>query len=576
MSRISQSDPRRREKGYRDNREKGRRNEEGYRANSEEVRRTGDEFRVDPEEVRRMMEEEPETLSPGQIRRRQRAKMESPKAAQKRRREARKEALREEVRKRLYAPQPVNVNKEIFVVALFFTLLFTGFAAYFIHYVQFEKDEYIVSPYNRRQDVLEEKVIRGSILASGGEVLAVSYLNEEGEEQRSYPYEGLFAHAVGYADNGKSGLESSYNYYLLASHTNLRDQVVNDLQEKKNQGDSLVTTLDLSLQQTAREAIGSYKGAVIALEPSTGKVLAMVSRPGFDPNTIGEDWEELVSEENTDANLVNRATQGLYPPGSVFKILTALEFRREAGQQGIDSFEYDCDGIFSDGTDSIACYNGAEHGWENFRSAFANSCNGAFCDIGLRLDKAAFRELCETCFFNESFDFSLATTSGSFALDGNSTSWQAMQTAIGQGETLVTPLQMAMITCGIANGGRVMKPTLVSRVESAEGALVKEFEPEAYRDIMTAGESAFLTDIMTSVVNNGTGSVLWTEDYQAACKTGTAQYETGNDSAHSWIVAFAPAEEPKIVVAVVLEDIGSGSGAANYVAREVLDEYLLR
>lgn len=516
-----------------------------------------------------------EAASPEQIRRFfNMAPKETPEEAKRRKKKEAREALRAKVRERLYTPKPVNVNKEIFLVALFFTLLFAGFTAFYILYIQSGREEYITSPYNRRQEVLEETVMRGKILSGDGETLAYSYMDEEGKEQRSYPYGSLFAHAVGYASNGRSALEASHNYYLITSHVNVIDQIRSDLQGVKKQGDNLVTTLSLPLQQAASEAMGSYRGAVIALEPSTGKVLALVSQPGFDPNLIEDAWDSLVSEENTEANLMNRATQGLYPPGSVFKILTALEYRHEVGQQGIDSFEYVCDGVFSDGSNSLACYNWAEHGYENFRDAFANSCNGAFCEIGLKLDRTKFARLCRTLFFNEDFSFSLATTSGQFKLEENSTSWQIMQTAIGQGETLVTPLQMALITCGIANGGRVMKPYLADRVESAEGELIKQFAPEVYRDVFTAGDCAFLTDLMVSVVEQGTGSALRTDDYQAACKTGTAQYETGNDSSHSWIVAFAPAKDPKIAVAVVLEDIGSGSGAANYVARAVLDEYL--
>ena len=469
-----------------------------------------------------------------------------------------------------------KLNREIRVIVCFFLLLFGGFFAYFIYFVNVGSDSYVTSPYNKRHTILAESIVRGDILGSGGEVLASTSVGEDGTETRTYPYGRLFSHAVGYASNGRSGIEANFNYYLLDSHDNLAERIRKDLQDEKNIGDSVVTTLDVALQQVAAQAMGGYRGAVIAIEPSTGRVLAMVSAPDFDPNTIESDWETLTEDPNGEARLLNRATQGKYPPGSTFKIVTLTAYLREHGMGSVLAYQYDCYGSYSDGNVSIPCFNGHEHGHETLENAFANSCNAAFCDIGMAVDPAFFRKTAESLFFNQTFDFSLATSSGTFTLDENSDSWAIMQTAIGQGETLVTPLQMALITCGIANGGVVRTPYIVDHIVNASGDLVKSFSATDLADAFSEEEASVLNRMMCEVVNAGTGHVLQTDAYQAAAKTGTAQYQTGADSSHAWVTAFAPADDPRIVVTVILEDGGTGSGTATGVARQILDAYLLR
>lgn len=184
-------------------------------------------------------------------------------------------------------------------------------------------------------------------------------------ETREYPYGSLFAHVVGYSTVGKTGIESLANFDLLRSHTNLIEQTADEIMGRKSVGDNVVTTLNVNLQQIASDALGKNRGAVIAIEPDTGKILCMVSKPSFDPNTVAANWNDLVNGDSTEARLLNRATQGLYPPGSTFKIVTALEYMREH-PGAYNDYHYDCSGIFSFENNKIQCYHKKAHGSPGF------------------------------------------------------------------------------------------------------------------------------------------------------------------------------------------------------------------
>lgn len=187
-------------------------------------------------------------------------------------------------------------------------------AVYLGYFLTVNREAVINNAYNARLDTFAARVERGKILGSGGEVLAQTQTDEEGRETRIYPYGSLFAHAVGYSGRGKTGLEQLANFYLLSCHVNPLRQAADYLAGRKSFGDTLVTTLDPVLQQTAREGLGDNKGAVVVMEPDTGRILAMVSNPGFDPAAVERDWEQLTAEEDQEARLLNRALQGLYPP----------------------------------------------------------------------------------------------------------------------------------------------------------------------------------------------------------------------------------------------------------------------
>ena len=220
-----------------------------------------------------------------------------------------------------------TLNREFSVITYFFFFMFLALMIYFVYFQVVLSENFINSPYNSLQDLFAGRVVRGEILTSDGKIIAQSEVDSEGKEKREYPYGRMFAHAVGYSVNGKAGIENQSNFDLLRSHQFFLEQIVNDISGEKSIGDNVITTLDYEVQETAYNALGDYDGAVIVLEPSTGKILGMVSKPDFDPNTISQDWDTVNGEGST--ALYNRATQGQYTPGSVFKIFTALEYYRE-------------------------------------------------------------------------------------------------------------------------------------------------------------------------------------------------------------------------------------------------------
>ena len=217
-----------------------------------------------------------------------------------------------------------HTNRNILLITYLMVGLFISMIGYFGYFLQVRGETVINNSYNARLDRFSDRIIRGELLSHDGQILARTEADEDGSERRVYPYGPLFAHSVGYSDHGKTGLEALANFYLLSSHMNLIEQTVNEFSGVKNIGDNVITTLDVDLQQTASDALGGRRGAVIVMEPDTGKILAMISRPEYDPNTLEADWDFLISGENTEAQLLNRATQGLYPPGSTFKILTII------------------------------------------------------------------------------------------------------------------------------------------------------------------------------------------------------------------------------------------------------------
>ena len=466
-------------------------------------------------------------------------------------------------------------NKVILAVTYLGAALFLGLAGYMGYFLQVQRETVINNSYNARLDSFANRVVRGRILAADGTVLAENRTDGEGNETRIYPFGTVFDHVVGYSSNGKTGIESLANFYLLTSHVNLAEQVVNELGGAKSQGDDVYTTLDPELQQAAWAALGDHRGAVIAMEPDTGKILAMVSKPGYDPNTLAQDWEVLNADEGGQSPLLNRAAQGLYPPGSTFKIVTALEYMREHPQDYKD-YRFDCSGTYVNGDYTIRCYHGESHGSQDFVQAFANSCNGAFASLGLELNLASLKGTAEELLFNRELPLTgFPYKESSFVMEPGAGAWEILQTSMGQGRTEMTPLHNALLTAAIANGGTLMKPYLLDRVVSAGEEEVKKFMPEAWGSLMTAQEAANLTELMEAVVTVGTASALRTDAYQAAAKTGSAEFETGRET-HAWFTGFAPAQDPKLVVTVLVEEAGTGGRAAAPIARQLFDIYLTR
>lgn len=464
-------------------------------------------------------------------------------------------------------------NKEFAVIAYFFIGIFLAMIGYFTYFQVVRSEQFINNPYNTRLDSFAERIIRGDIVADDGTILATTKIDEKGNETRRYPFGRMYAHVVGYADNGKSGLESGYNFELLRSHSFILERVVNEIEGKKNQGDTLVTTLRNDLQQAAYKALGDRKGAVVVMEPDTGKILAMVSKPDFDPNTITTNWESILANDDKNSVLLNRACQGLYPPGSTFKLVTALEYIREH-PKNYKNYTYDCEGSITADSYTLHCFGNSVHGDVDLKKSLAKSCNSSFANIGLSLDLNSYADTCEDLLFNKNLPMSLAGSKSRFSLQPGASDSEIMATAIGQGETLVSPMHLALIVSAIQNKGVLMNPYLVQRVENADGNEVERFEPSAFGRLMTEQEAKILRSMMKAVVKDGTASALTSGNYTAAGKTGSAEFGTNKGDSHAWFVGYANAKDTtSIAIAVVVEGAGNGSTVGVPIAKSVFDTY---
>ena len=202
--------------------------------------------------------------------------------------------------------------------------------------------------------------------------------------------------------------------------------------------------------------------------------------------------------------------------------------------------------------------------------AFANSCNGAFASLGLELNSGKMRDLAEQFLYNQSLPLAIPYNQSSYTMEDGAGTWEILQTSIGQGKTQMTPMHNLMLISAVANGGTLMKPYFIDRVENVGGQTIKKFMPSSAGSLMSAGDAGLLTEFLTDVVTEGTGSAVRTDAYTVAGKTGSAEFETGKET-HAWFVGFAPAEDPKVAVCVLVEESGSGGQVAAPIARAIFD-----
>ena len=464
-------------------------------------------------------------------------------------------------------------NKETNIIAFFFVGLFVATIVYLCVFNIKDAGRVINNPYNKRVDNQVNKVVRGDILSSDGTVLATTVTEDDGTEHRYYPFDNLFCHSVGFSSaNGmKTGVEQSQNFYLLSETDNIFDQIGNDITGEKAKGHNVTTTLDVELTKTAYNALKGNKGAVIAMEPSTGRILAMVSNPSFDANNVDTDYDEWLTYESSDSVLLNRATQGLYPPGSTFKIITALAFIRQ--NEDYYNYSYKCDGqAYISGGTTIACFDHTVHGMQTLQDAFANSCNSAFSTIGAGLNKTSFINLCNTFMFNSNLPVGFEYSTSIMSVTEQSSVSEMQETSIGQGKTMITPLHNLMIASSVANNGVMMKPYIIDRIDDAQKRTVVQYSPSKIGTVMSSEEAEYLTECMREVVMSGTGNSMRYSSFEPAGKTGSAQYDD-SDNYHSWFVGFAPFDNPQIAVCVILEGGYSGIPSAQFVAKSVFECY---
>lgn len=454
-----------------------------------------------------------------------------------------------------------------------FSVLFLSMCGYLGYFTATQEQEMVNNSYNSRQKLILSKNYRGSIFDKDGVVLAETQIDKNQKEHRVYPYGEMFAHVVGYSTNGRMGVEAQTNYYLINTGISLAAKAANDASGVKNPGNNVYTTLDYELQEAASKAIGVYKGAVVVTECKTGKILALVSKPDFDPNHIEELWDGLVADEESSV-LLNRAYQGLYPPGSTFKILTALEYYKEKNGN-VKNYSFQCGGSFRYNGNKISCYHGVNHGSVNFVSSFANSCNSSFANIGMQLDRDKFQETLDKMMFNKALPINLTYNQSSCHVNTDLDDEEMMQTSIGQGKTQMTPMHLHMITSAIANKGTLMTPYVIDEIVSADGKIIKDYVDREYAALMTEEEAEFLRNLMVHVVTEGTGRALRVKglNFTSGGKTGSAEYNNVKGDSHAWFTGFAPAEDPEICVTVIIEGAGSGGDYAAPVAKRVFQTY---
>jgi peptidoglycan glycosyltransferase len=442
---------------------------------------------------------------------------------------------------------------------------------------------------NRRVRDSQFSVDRGAILIGSTPIAQSKPSNDQYQYQRTYASGPVYAPVTGYYSYlfGRAGIELNQNSELNGSDPSLAfRRVVDVITNRPQQGASVTLTLNAAAQQAAYSGLAGKTGAVVAIEPKTGRVLALATRPSYDPNDLaGHDlkkvsaaWKQL--NEAASRPMSNRAIKELYPPGSTFKLVTAAAALSSGKYTPESKVHSPAELPLPQTTVPLVNENGQNCGGSDNATltiALRYSCNTAFGTIGLDLKADALREQAAKFGFGERQLPELGAAASQFPADPNEP--QTAQSAIGQFDVRATPLQMAMVAAGIANKGDVMKPYLVQNVKTADLKTVSETKPESLHQAVTPEVAAQLTQMMVDVVENGTGKPGRISGVQVAGKTGTAQ--TSKDRPpFAWFTAFAPANDPKIAVAVLIEDANiprndiAGGTLAAPIAKKVMEAVL--
>jgi peptidoglycan glycosyltransferase len=423
-------------------------------------------------------------------------------------------------------------------------------------------------PENKRSIAKEMKIRRGDILGYDGSVMA-GVERRSGYYYRDYPNGTLAPQLLGYDSvrYGRSGVEAQFNDELTGQATDLGVQNwVDKLLGRRPQGADLKLTIVPGVQKVAQSVLQGQKGAVVALDPTTGALIASASAPTFDPARLEDRWPVL--SKDPDAPLLNRPTQGLYVPGSSFKVVTASG-GLDAGRVKPDT-EFVDTGTYVVFGGKVTNYGGEVFGPNDFTTAMTLSINTTFAKVGNLLGRRRLVSSAEKYGFYQTPPLELpegeVVPSGRYGrkgllapdafVDPLGVAWMAC----GQERLLATPLQMALVAGGVANGGRVMEPYYLQEIVASDGKVVRRTQPEQWLVATKAATADQLNQMMQRVVNAGTATAAALEGIQVAGKTGTA--EKGDGTNLAWFIGFAPAEDPRVAVAVVIEDTQSTGGEA--------------
>jgi peptidoglycan glycosyltransferase len=456
---------------------------------------------------------------------------------------------------------------------------------------------------NAIQRVVQFTIARGLIQSANGRATFATNRKEKQAGQtlyfRKYPQHGLAAQTVGYSTTSRSqaGLERSMNDYLTGANTNLSDafrHILDRLGSATVHGNNLQLTIRPNVQRLAQQLLGGRCGAVVAMNPHTGAVSVMASSPTYDSNLIDKPggYAKVLKIRGACGNgsaLLNRATQGLYTPGSTFKIVTAAA-ALDTGAFKPDSTFYDPGYCTEYGQQVSNAGNPDQGGHEvfghlNFVSAFQHSVNSVFCNIGKQIGAPTIIAYAKKFGFYKTPPLETPADerapSGMYTprhhLDENAAKADPGRLAFGQWTMQVTPLQMAMVAATVANGGIVPKPYVVQKIVAHDGSTVRTTRPSNLGRAIKPETAQILNQMMVAVVQGGTGTAAAIPGIQVAGKTGTA--ETGVDHVYTaWFVAFAPADNPQVAIAVVLEKQlnGFGGAVAAPIAKQVLEALLSR
>ncbi len=445
--------------------------------------------------------------------------------------------------------------------------------------------EYRENSLNARPQIEQQRVRRGVIRARDNTLLARSVKGGDDLYRRRYTQDAqLFAHVIGYdfLRIARAGLERSRND-ALAGERNELTSIVDELRGKRREGDNVVTNLDPGAQRVARDALGGRKGAVVAIEPQTGKIRAMVSTPGYDMNTLDDPGVYTkLSTDDENAPLVNRATQAGYAPGSTFKVITATA-ALDSGDFTPESTVNGKSPVVISGA-PLSNFSDKQFGDITLTAALTNSVNTVWGQVAEKLGNDKMAEYMERYGFGK--DLPMDYPDGQMLASGvydkgkllspSSDRVDIGRVAIGQERLRVTPLQMATVAATVANGGMRMEPQLTSRIVDLDGRTVERIEPQEAERVMSEETAAELTQMMSNVVREGTGTAAALEGIEVAGKTGTAELNIQQRINQPWFIGFAPRNNPKVAIAVTLENVVGGQGGvvAAPIAKQVMQELL--
>jgi penicillin-binding protein A len=478
------------------------------------------------------------------------------------------------------------VNRQIVQVFGLFTLLFAVLVIFTSRWTVFEAQSLADNPNNRRPLIEEQKIPRGLIYASDGKtVLARSRGEGRGENRtysRTYPTGGTFAHPVGYSyiENGRRGLELYRNDELTGKEDEFAS-ILSGLESSAREANDVFTNLDVAGTQAAVAGLAGRKGAVVALEPQTGKVRVMVSIPEYDPNQIPSAFRRINGDPNQP--LLNRTTQELYQPGSTFKVVTATA-ALDTGKVTPDTV---IDGSSPRTISGAPLENagGQDFGPISFTDALTNSVNSVFAQVGERVGAETLIDYMKRFGFFEDPqldypDFQMIPSGvRRNGTDYVESGFDVGRVAIGQGGAEgaldTTPMQMALVASAVANKGKLMKPRLTDRIVRKDGRVKQRIEPDLQADVMKPETAAQLTAMMSRVVEEGTGTAAALSGVRVAGKTGTAEVGANREFTQPWFIGFAPVENPRIALAVTVErTTGQGGTVAAPIAKSVFEALL--